>query len=91
MANNFSRKSDKAANNFRKADAFFNVSVKMTDADGNEVIKQIGGIPLHQDKDLHAALMELRKELDDLELVFDIRDNVDNSATGLSFIKKTAA
>jgi len=57
--------------NFKKAHAFMNVSVK--DKAGNPL--KVGGLPLHLDKAVHKALIDLIGTARDgkLELTYEVR------------------
>jgi hypothetical protein len=62
-----------------KADAWFNVSIKLKNGE-----KQIGGIPLYANKELHAFLIENKDELEKAQLVIDVNVMSESEET-LSF------
>tara|TARA_B110000211_G_scaffold62162_1_gene70642 strand:+ start:397 stop:600 length:204 start_codon:yes stop_codon:yes gene_type:complete len=53
--------------NSNKADAWFNVAIKLKNGE-----KQIGGIPLYLNKELHSFLIENKDELGQAQLVIDV-------------------
>lgn len=67
-------------NDFPKADAFLNVSVKLASGE-----KQIGGIPLHLNKALHAFLIENKEQLDQGTYIMDINVVAEEQAQELKF------
>ena len=68
MANMLNRRINNVSNMARKeADAWFNVSIKLKNGE-----KQIGGIPLYANKELHAFLIDNAAELGNAQLVIDV-------------------
>lgn len=67
MANALNRRNNVSNLNNRQADAWFNVSISLKNGD-----KQIGGIPLYANKDLHAFLIEHKDDIEHATLLVDI-------------------
>lgn len=61
------RNESNRVSNLRKADAFFNISVATNNGD-----KQIGGIPLYLEKELHAFLIENAEGIENAKFTVDI-------------------
>jgi len=80
MANMLNRRVNNVSNmNSNKADAWFNVSIKLKNGE-----KQIGGIPLYANKELHAFLIENKDVLEKAQLVIDV-NVIAESEEALSF------
>jgi len=76
MANALSKKNTNVSNiNRQQADAWFNVSIALKSGD-----KQIGGIPLYLNKDLHAFLIENKDTIEKATLMVDINVMSDEPA-----------
>lgn len=64
------------SDNFVPAEAFFNIELVGTKMEGKkkvEVVKKIGGIPLHLKTAIHAFLIENGEKLEDMKFRHTIR------------------
>lgn len=67
MAVNRRSSVENTVSNLRKADAFFNISVKTTAG-----VKNIGGIPLYGNKELHQFLIDNADQIEKATFEVDI-------------------
>jgi hypothetical protein len=59
-------------NDFKKADAFLNIDLVGT-KNGEEVLKRVGGIPLHLSNAIQEFLIENGESLDKMRFVMEVR------------------
>lgn len=79
MANMLNRRANNVSN-LKQADAWFNVSIKLKNGE-----KQIGGIPLYANKELHAFLIENAEDLAQAEYVIDVNVMDEDGKESLAF------